>query len=192
MSRGGWNKGLTKYTDPRIAKLAESVKISMNRPKVKEKHSQITKQQWKDGVHDDQFTPDVRDRISIIQSIVQNRPELKDMHTQTIRKMPTTNTPNEILVQDYLKSIDVPFEVNKWIQFDVKHHHTRPDIFIKPNICIYIDGKYWHNLPGRQEMDNRITRTLHDRGYQVLRFWGHDLRENPQKFQRAIQEMLLS
>jgi G:T-mismatch repair DNA endonuclease (very short patch repair protein) len=63
-----------------------------------------------------------------------------------------------------------------------------PDIFIKPNICIFADGDYFHNLPGRKERDAAVTATLTDKGYRVLRFCEHDINSNINSCFNTIQE----
>jgi len=64
----------------------------------------------------------------------------------------------------------------KGVEFD-KHVALvgQPDLFIKPNICVFCDGDYWHNLPGSKEKDLRVTKKLEDDGYKVLRFWEKDI-----------------
>lgn len=43
-------------------------------------------------------------------------------------------------------------------------------------LVIECDGDYWHNLPGVQENDRRKTLQLEAKGYKVLRFWEHEIR----------------
>lgn len=51
----------------------------------------------------------------------------------------------------------------------------QPDLFIKPDICIFCDGDYWHKYPDGKENDPKITAELISKGYKVLRFWEHDI-----------------
>lgn len=85
------------------------------------------------------------------------------------------NTSIEIKLQNFLKANNVPFQTNYPIL-------GQPDIFIKPNICIFADGCYWHKCPQcgyddqeRIEKDRRVTETLTKRGYVVIRLWEHDI-----------------
>lgn len=47
--------------------------------------------------------------------------------------------------------------------------NARPDIFIPPNICLYIDGDLWHNSPHQIMKDKRVTERLESAGYKVVR-----------------------
>ena len=67
----------------------------------------------------------------------------------------------------------------------------RPDIFIQPNICIFVDGCYWHGykckfdperkgahaeyIKSRMKHDAEVNQKLQAVGYIVLRFWEHDI-----------------
>ncbi|MDE1850796.1 MAG: DUF559 domain-containing protein [Candidatus Micrarchaeota archaeon] len=63
----------------------------------------------------------------------------------------------------------------------------QPDIFIEPNICVFLDGCYWHGCQTcnfcrdetlnikRVEKDRRVNEQLISEGYKVLRFWEHDI-----------------
>ncbi len=78
----------------------------------------------------------------------------------------------------------------------------RPDIFIEPNICIFIDGCYWHGCPckfdqaqtgqhatyikSRMQHDLEVNKKLSDNGFVVLRFWEHEINEEPSKFMQRL------
>ncbi len=67
----------------------------------------------------------------------------------------------------------------------------RPDIFLSPNICIFVDGCYWHGCPckfdqnwtnphaiyikSRIEHDIEINEELAKAGFVVLRFKEHEI-----------------
>ena len=72
-----------------------------------------------------------------------------------------------------------------------------PDIFIKPNICIFCDGDYWHANPIKYpigikirfgekvlnseqiwEKDKKVTESLIKSGYKVFRFWEKDIKKD--------------
>jgi len=46
---------------------------------------------------------------------------------------------------------------------------TYVDFFIEPNICLYVDGDYWHSLPENIERDLRNNKWLSENGYTVIR-----------------------
>ena len=79
------------------------------------------------------------------------------------------NTKIEVALQKALTKEKIKYETQKHIL------PGTPDIFIEPNICIFADGDYWHNLLGAQEKDERINKQLKENGYIVLRFWEHEI-----------------
>ena len=81
------------------------------------------------------------------------------------------NTSIEIKLQKWLQDQAIEFETNYPIL-------GRPDIFIKPNVCIFADGDYWHNLPEHKERDKYVTQELQKQGYTVIRLWEHDINKN--------------
>lgn len=94
--------------------------------------------------------------------------------------IPLKNTKIEIVLQQELTKRKISFITHKPII-------GQPDIFIEPNICIFADGNYWHNLPKAQERDKRISKELEDKGYRVLRFWEKEINNN---IDRCIKKKL--
>lgn len=83
---------------------------------------------------------------------------------------PMKDTSIEIALQKALKERGIEFETHKTI-------FGQPDIFIKPNICIFADGDYWHTIPKSIPRDKLVNVTLQLMGYKVLRFWEHDIKK---------------
>lgn len=53
---------------------------------------------------------------------------------------------------------------------------TQADFYLPYyNIVLYCDGDYWHNLPNYVKRDKRINKKLKENGYNVLRFWEHEI-----------------
>lgn len=77
----------------------------------------------------------------------------------------------EILLGEALKKVNIEFETNIPLE-----GICIPDLFIKPNIVIFCDGDYWHNLPGYKSRDSRINSKLINKGYKVLRLWEHEIK----------------
>lgn len=80
------------------------------------------------------------------------------------------DTSIELKIQEELKNRQIIFEKQKSL---LKKYIV--DIFIEPNIVIECDGDYWHNRPGAQERDKMRDKNLHNAGYQVYRFWEHEI-----------------
>ena len=64
------------------------------------------------------------------------------------------------------------------------------DLFIKPNLIVECDGDYWHNLLGAQEKDKKKDFRLKEAGYNVLRFWEHEILENKDTCLKLIKNEL--
>jgi len=66
----------------------------------------------------------------------------------------------------------------------------QPDVFIEPNICIFCDGNYWHNRPGRKEKDMKTNISLRGQGYKVIRLWEEDINTNIEWCWGKIKEVI--
>ena len=113
---------------------------------------------------------------------------------------PIKDSKIEKILQEQLKKHKIKFQKHLPIL-------GQPDLFIKPNICIFADGDYWHGwlyLQGKDFSDNKrlnneyfksriqndkkISTQLVEQEYKVLRFWEHEINENPEKcFQKIIK-----
>lgn len=114
------------------------------------------------------------ERYGVDYSFMSN--ECKEKKIQTCLKrygtlFPYADTSIEIALQDALRKENIEFETQKLIC-------GLPDIFIKPNICIFADGDYWHNYPNGNDRDIKVNATLTRNGYKVLRFWERDIKTN--------------
>lgn len=103
---------------------------------------------------------------------VETRKKLSEARLE--RVFPFQDTSIEVKLQNWLKEQNIEFET---------HHPIlgQPDIFIKPNICIFADGCYWHKCfqcgkgSGRQR-DLEVTKKLQEEGYIVYRLWEHEIK----------------
>jgi DNA mismatch endonuclease (patch repair protein) len=101
----------------------------------------------------------------------------KKMRERRLKQIfPFKDTSIEIKLQNWLKKQGIEFET---------HHPIlgQPDIFIKPNICIFADGCYWHKCPQcgfgeLRQRDLQITQELQKQGYMVFRLWEHEINNN--------------
>ena len=77
----------------------------------------------------------------------------------------------ERILEDWLKKSNISYESQKPIG-----KITIPDFFIKPNICLYADGDYWHNLPRSIIKDKWVNKILINKGYKIIRLWGSEIK----------------
>lgn len=123
--------------------------------------------------------------------------------------IPTKDTRPEKMMQVALMIRGIRFEKHKAIT-------GQPDIFIRPNICIFIDGDYYHANPDKYKPDSiihkkhknkpvqyakdiwakdlKINSRLWKEGYQIIRLWEHDILENrndcANKVMRLIERLM--
>lgn len=84
----------------------------------------------------------------------------------------TCNTDIERILEKWLMEHDVKFEKQKPIE-----RTTITDFFIKPNLCLFADGDYWHSIPRVQKRDAWINRQLERFNYRVIRIKGSEIKE---------------
>lgn len=84
-------------------------------------------------------------------------------------------TKPEYLIKKWLMQEGYPFEQEKRIDLDSVW--TFVDFFIEPNLCLYVDGNYYHgdDFPEHQERDKRNNILLSMYGYVVVRIAGRDV-----------------
>lgn len=112
------------------------------------------------------------------------------------------NNKCEKAIQTELKNRGIDFITHKTII-------GVPDIFIEPNICIFIDGDFFHGNPniyngnhiigqGTHKMkakekwkyDKSVTRQLKYRGYIILRFWESDIKKDVKSIVDKIERVI--
>ena len=88
----------------------------------------------------------------------------------------------ERILQEGLQKIGISFIKHKSIL-----GFCQTDLFIEPNICIFCDGDYWHNLPERIERDSNVNQFLLDNNFISLRFWEHEIHLETNKCLNTIK-----
>jgi len=150
-----WNVGLTKETDERL------MKISLNLKK---------KSSWSKGKT---FSKEHCEKISksnkgkIRSASTKEKIKLARMH----QVFPKKDTKPEKMMQIALSLHKIKFVTHKPI-------FGQPDIFIEPNICIFVDGDYWHNLPSSLKRDSEVNHKLNEMGYKVIRIWESTIKKD--------------
>jgi DNA mismatch endonuclease (patch repair protein) len=87
----------------------------------------------------------------------------------------------------------------------------KPDIvFRQARVCVFLDSDFWHGwqyprwkhllrtefwrtkIQRNRERDEKVTRKLRRKGWTVLRFWEHNLRDNIESAVASVASTLLS
>jgi len=104
------------------------------------------------------------------------------------------NTKPERFLQSVLSVNGVKYESQKNI-------YGRPDIFIEPNVYVFVDGCFHHGckkcstekqlnhyIPQRKiKRDMIVNKKLEKQGYKIIRFWEHDINNNLNKCLEVIR-----
>ncbi|MDC0203922.1 very short patch repair endonuclease [Candidatus Nitrosopelagicus sp.] len=202
-------------------RLTASIKKSHNTPEMKKKFSESHKgrEPWNLGKKTSpevveklrkshlgiKLSDETKNRIGIAVKKRFEDPKERERQKQIRLKMkiPTKDTVIEIVMQKLLRDLKIHFTTNRIVE-----KITQADIFIEPNICIFLDGNFYHanpkmypdnhliwkkykNKPERRAKDIRkkdeeINRKLRSKGYTVIRFWESDIHENPEKCVKKV------
>ena len=65
-----------------------------------------------------------------------------------------------------------------------------PDFFVNPNICIFVDGDYWHTRGKNPKLDLERNEQMRENGFLVLRFWESDIMKLPELVQSFLDELV--
>lgn len=108
----------------------------------------------------------------------------KRLKRDTKKKLKFKDTSIELELDKILDGLNISYKKQKYELFGT------PDRFIEPNICLFVDGEYWHNYPSRTEHDNDVTKKLSRDGYEVLRFWGNEVKKKKDFVKSEIKEAI--
>ena len=162
-----WNKGLTKETNEIIKEEAEKVskaRAGKHYPKLSEA------KKGSPSPH----TPEGDRKISETRKKLWQNIEFREMMLQSFSKRQgKSHTGIENKIEDWLKENNIEYESQKVI--NGIGCSTIVDFFVPPNICLFCDGDYWHTTPLAMAHDRFVNKGLADRGYEVIRLWGHEI-----------------
>jgi DNA mismatch endonuclease (patch repair protein) len=90
-----------------------------------------------------------------------------------------------------------------------RHATVRPDfVFRAERVAVFVDGCFWHACPrhgtsprgnavfwrtkleANRRRDRTTTAALRRRGWKVIRFWEHDVRQRPDTCARRVERLL--
>ena len=118
--------------------------------------------------------------------IMANRPEniIACRERRMKQKFNNKETSIEIKMRKILEVLRIPNTTQKNII-----GITLVDFFVEPNICIYCDGDYWHNLDNVKVRDKIINKTLKENGYKVFRFTETQINKETVSTAEMVQEV---
>lgn len=171
-SKRCWNKGLTKDTDPRIAKGVETLKKHISEG--------LVKNCW-EGKH---LPDEIRKKISA---------SMKKAHAEgrahNIGECRWNNEPSWP-EKWFMQVIENEFTDKNYVRERPFHRFSLDFAWEHKKKCIEIDGKQHEVLPGYKERDLRKDKALADEGWQVLRLPWSDVFKEPKKYIHLAKQFI--
>ena len=88
------------------------------------------------------------------------------------------NSPLEDALWAELKKLQIPAERQEFIEIGDKEYALDFAVYcIDGKIDLETDGDYWHSHPEKKEEDTRRSNDLQTKGWHVMRFTSHQIRE---------------
>lgn len=205
-----WNRNLTKETDERVKAYGEKQRGKYVSNETRERQRAIRKGKTWEEIFGVEKANELRlsivpKLISVAKKFEKGHKdtqETKDRKRQgRIKYMRETGvstvSKDEHVIRRLLDKLGIYYIPQNWIQLS-KVRWAEVDIYIPSwNLCIFCDGDYWHAFPGKyaddtiikngktakeiQESDAWATNKLEEMGYNVLRLWGHEIVDTPEK-----------
>lgn len=125
----------------------------------------------------------------------------KEKRSEVMSKIRSKGTKIELKMKEALEGNRISFEYQPKM-------FGKPDFLILPNIVIFCDSSFWHgrnwnklkkqlskqywygHIKQNRERDKKITKTLKETGYVVLRFWDDQIEKNIKKCVEEIKEII--
>lgn len=155
---------LAKLGKPKSDEHKKNISLS----KIGSKNPQFGKPAWNRGLSPSESTREKISEARLFQDITHDSKVEKILHAELERR-------------------GIEFQKNIPI-------FGRPDVFIYPDICIFVDGYYDHANPQKYNPDDKIrgskiakeiwkydtevTECLREMGLKVFRFWSHEVENN--------------
>src|SRR3990167_2024387 len=89
--------------------------------------------------------------------------------------------------KDFLKELKIKTKIK--FKTNVAKLKGKPDIvFVKEKVCVFLDSDFWvDKITNNWLRDRKTTGYLRKRGWRVLRFWEHSIKNNPNRvFEKII------
>ena len=127
----------------------------------------------------------------------------EDKRSQLMSQISTEDTKIEIIVRKLLWNDGYRYRTN------VKDVPGTPDICHKgKKVAVFLDGCFWHGCPecnedpeknsefwqqkfeNNQKRRNEVKETLSEDNWQILEFWGHEIKDDPLAVVHEIEKHL--
>lgn len=130
--------------------------------------------------------------------------ERKDARSHIMASIRSANTKIEKAIREILLSLNIDFDDHPGVLYG------KPDFALRnEKIAIFCDGDFWHGyeietnprfnvgnnrefwlrkIRANIERDKKVNKELNLLGWNVIRFWEHDINSNPERCRKIIIE----
>jgi very-short-patch-repair endonuclease len=103
---------------------------------------------------------------------------------------PKRDTKIEILLDVFLNELNIKKDRDYRTHVSILNLCQPDKVFFKQKVVVFCDGDYWHNLPNYKIRDEKQNKILKENSWIVLRFWEHEINNNPKECALKIKEIL--
>jgi len=146
--------------------------------------------------HVDQRRGSTYEEVYGPEKAAQYKQKLRDASPARLAKFSRRETAPEKAVREILEGLGVPFSQEAPVGC-----YTVDFLIERHRLVIQADGDYWHAHPEkypnpsrkqreRRRLDASCDAFLENRGFRVLRLWESELRANPRRCRKRIEEIL--
>lgn len=183
---GSWSKGLTKETDKRVNEISKKVKITLNKPKIREKRRKIM------IISNNKPDTVEKHRKLMVESIQNGNIKFKDTKIELVIESLLNKEKLIFKKQYYIKGIGfVDFylpEYNLIIEAFGDFWHANPKIY-KPNFVLFNKKNYRNKKTAsmRWTKDKKRIFNAKKQGYKIIILWESDINKNINKCLKKIK-----
>lgn len=169
-----WNTGLNRKSDERVN--LQAIQLDGKKP------TPQAYKKWREYI--DNLSANERTECARHAASFLTKEQRSSAGISSVLKQKKKGTEIENIIEQQLKQMNIQYIPQKRIE------STLVDFFIPPNICIFADGNYWHNLPDVKARDEKLNPKLKEEGFVVLRFWEMDIKTRPEFVYNTILKHL--
>lgn len=188
-----WKESELLKSSERSNKIKEKRKNQVITEETKQKISLALKEKYKRGeitipFKGKKMTEEQRKKLSQALKGLAKSDEFKQKVSVTLKELYKSGkrhviwvpeTKPEKIFRGLLEELNISFTPQKKI-------YGTPDFFIEPNVCIFVDGDYWHSSEKSMKRDEEVDYYLIDSGFKVIRFKEKDILKNINKIKEKI------
>ncbi len=137
---------------------------------------------------------EMSEKISLIKKEIWKNPEFRKKEIERIKMVrartiiPSKDTSIEVKIQNFLKQLGIEFFTHQYIA-EIENAYRCDILITSMKLVLECDGNYWHGNPRiyseeelnerqkeQKQRDEKRTRQLIEKGYNVLRLWEDEIK----------------